>query len=122
MSTVIKTKVLVSPDAIFNAAIETNEILLDNFQVAKIVLACGDGAVANATATIEATNEDESTTTVLETREVAIGTKNIHEFTIDAATLAHDELDRIKLKVTNAGKADYVGTVFAVLTNERYSE
>jgi len=115
-------KVLVAPANIFNAKIETDTVTLDNFQVARFVIASGIGATAKVKAQVIATNEEGEDEKVIAEHEIIVGDKGREEIVVDADNLAHDEFDRVYLKVANASKADLTGTIFIILTNERYSK
>lgn len=116
-----EVKVLVAPANIFGAEIETDEVTLDNFQAAHFVIVSGEGAGAKVTAQIIATDEDGENEKILAEKEITIGGKATEKIVVDADYMAHDNLDRVCLKVANAEKADIPGTVFVILTNERYN-
>jgi len=114
-------EVLIAPANIFNAEIETDTVMLDNFQAAHFIIASGEGTGAKLTAQIVGTNEDGENEKVIAEREISIGDKAVEKIVVDADSLAHNDFDGVYLKASNAGDADIIGTVFVVLTNERYS-
>jgi len=117
-----EVRVLIAPAAdIFNAEIETEKVGLDNFQAAHFVIASGEGTAVKVNAQVIATDEDGENEKVLAEREITVGGKATEKIVVDADYMAHDNFDRVYLKVDNAGTADIPGTVFVILTNERYS-
>ena len=114
-------KVLVSPGAIFNAKIETEEVLMDNYQAAHFNITSGVGTATKVKAEVIGTDAEGENEKVIAEKEIFIGDKRREKIIVDADKLAHDNFDRVYLKIANAGKADISGTVFVILTNERYS-
>ena len=114
-------KVLASPGNIYNAKIETDEVEMDNFQAAHFNIVSGVGAATKVKAEVVATDADGENEHVLIEREIIVGEKRRERIIVDADRLAKKNNDRVFLRIANAGKADITGTIFVVLTNERYS-
>jgi len=113
-------RVLEHPSAIFNADIETDRVALDNGQAAHFVVATGSGTVQTLTASLYGVRGD-GDEELIRTVEIKIGDNAENKIVFAARELAHKELCSVFLKVPNASDADTIGTIFVVLTNERYS-
>ena len=116
-----EVKVLVKPAKIFNAEITTEKVVLDNFQAAHFVIATGAGSPAVVVAQVIATNETGTEEKIIAEKEINIGEERDNKIVVDADCIAHDDFDRVYLKVANASDVDTIGVIFVVLTNERYS-
>jgi hypothetical protein len=114
-------KVLIAPADIFKAKIETEEIMMDNFGAAHFIITSGAGAGAKVLAQVVATDAEGKQEKVLAEREIQVGEKKVEKIVVDADYMAHDNFDRVYLKIASAGKADLLGAVHVILTNERYS-
>ena len=116
-----EVKVLVAPGNIFNAKIETDEVMMDNFQAAHFNIASGIGAAAKVKAEIIATDAEGENEKVIIEKEIYVGDKRLEKIIVDADRIAKYDFDRVYLRIANAGKADIIGTISVILTNERYS-
>jgi len=115
------TQVLVRPGTIFNAKITTPKIKMDNFQAAHFNIISGDGATKTLTAQIYGAREGKESI-MLREAEITIGGNTDTIIVVAARELCHHELDSAYLVIPNGQAADKLGTIFAVLTNERYAE
>ena len=113
-------RVLEAPAAIFNADIETDAVQLDSGQAAHFVVATGEGMVQTLTASLYGVRGD-GDEKLIRTAEIKIGGSVENKIVFAARELAHDELCSVILKIPNASAADIIGSIFVVLTNERYS-
>jgi len=113
-------RVLNAPAALFDAEIETDKVQLDSGQAAHFVVATGEGAVQTLTASLYGVRGD-GEEKLIRTAEIKIGDNAENKIVFAARELAHNELCSVFLKIPSAGDADIIGTIFVVLTNERYS-
>jgi len=114
-------RVLEAPAAIFNADIETDRVALENGQAAHFVIATGEGTVQTLTASLYGVRGDDGGEELIRTAEIRIGGNAENKIVFAARELAHKELCSVFLKIPSASDADTIGTIFVVLTNERYS-
>jgi len=112
-------RVLNAPAAIFDVDIETDKVQLDSGQAAHFVIATGDGAVVNAEVSIYGVRGD-GESVLIRTAQIRLGGNAENKIVFAARELAHSELCSVYLTIQNAS-SDIVGTIFVVLTNERYS-
>jgi len=112
-------RVLNAPAAIFEADIETDKVQLDSGQAAHFVIATGEGAAVSADASVYGVRGD-GDEVLIRTAEIRLGAGAENKIVVAARELAHSELCSVFLKIPSAD-SDIVGTVFVVLTNERYS-
>jgi len=113
-------RVLEAPAAIFNAAVTTDPLELDNGQAAHFVIATGEGTVQTLTASIYATKDDNQKQ-LIRTAEIKIGDNAENKIVVRAREIAVHELRDVYIEIPNASDSDIIGTIFVVLTNERYS-
>jgi len=116
------TQVLAAPGAIFNAKIETDEIVMDNFGAVHFVIMSGEGATKKIDVEIIATDAEGKNEQVLTEQEITVGGKNTTTIVADADRIAKGGFDRIYLKADNAALAAVNGAIIAIKTNERYSQ
>ena len=115
-------QVLKNPGAIFNAKITTEEVNLQNAQAAHFYITSGAGARVNGKAQIYAKRVGTDKEPVLVREfEVSIGENQKTEIVIAARELCHDEKNSAYMVIPNLGSASIVGSIFVILTNERYS-
>ena len=113
-------RMLNAPSAIFDAEIKTDEVQLINGQAAHFVVATGEGTVQTLTASLYGIKGDRDPI-FIRTAEIKIGEMAENKIVFAARELVHHELDSVYLEIPNANDADIIGTIFVVLTNERYS-
>jgi len=113
-------RVLEHPSTIFNAEIETDPIRLDSGQAAHFVVATGEGTVQSLTASVYGI-KGEGEPILLRTTEIRIGDNAENKIVFAARELAHHELDSVYLSISSGGDATTLGTIIAVLTNERFN-
>jgi len=113
-------RVLNAPAAIFNAEIETTPVKLDSGQAAHFVVATGEGAVQNLTASVYGV-KGEGDPILLRTAEIKIGDNAENKIVFAARELAHHELDSVYLSIPSGADATTLGMIFVILTNERYN-
>jgi hypothetical protein len=121
MNNLVITKTLKQCGHIFNEEIKTEDIAMDNHQVAMFVLMTG--AIDSPSTTkvkIIAENEDGDNKILLE-KSIIIGANNEHKFAISASQLANKNLDKVYMQVDNANEADLAGCIFVVLSEPRFS-
>ena len=116
-------QVLKAPGTIFNAKIQTPDVLMDNAQAAHFVVSSGEGATTNVTASVYAKRAGSDKEPVL-VREVPItlGGSTDNKIVVAAREICHDDKNSVYLVIPNTSvAAAIVGSIFVVLTNERYS-
>ena len=113
-------RVLEAPAAIFDADIETDKVALDNGQAAHFVIATGEGAAVAADASVYGVRGD-GESVLIRTAQIKIGGKAENKIVVAARELAHKEFCSVYLSIPSASSADIIGTIFVVLTNERYN-
>lgn len=123
MSIIKDTNILTleSPAAIFDAAVETDKVLLNNFQVLHFLINSGKGTETKVGAKLIATNENGDKEETIFEDEITIGENNSTKLTVVAEEVAHDDLDRVYLQVDNAGQPSIYGCILVIQENERYS-
>lgn len=123
MSIIKDTNILTlkSPEAIFNASVETDKVLLNNFQVLHFLINSGKGTETKVNAKLIATNENGDKEETIFEDQITIGNNNSTKLTIVAEEVAHDDLDRVYLQIDNANQADIFGCILVIQENERYS-
>lgn len=114
-------KVLKDGGAIFASAIETEEVKLDNFQSAKVVISTGAGEAKTTTAKVVAIlpggNEQD-----IKEQEITIGNDTETIINVVANELAHYDATGFKVKVDAVASSEIVGTIVVALSEPRYSE
>ncbi|MCL2555453.1 MAG: hypothetical protein FWE03_00340 [Firmicutes bacterium] len=113
-------RVLEHPSAIFNAEIKTDPVKLYSGQAAHFVVTTGEGTVQALTASVYGVR-GEGEPILLRTTEIRIGDNAENKIVFAARELAHHELDSVYLSIPSGGDATMLGTIIAVLTNERFS-
>jgi len=113
-----KVKTLIAPGEIFSANITTNEIPLDNYQVAKVVIESGVGT--EATTTIKILEVIGDTTKEITSKDIKIGGYKQSEIDVVAEQLAHDEAKSFKVAISAVSSSAIVGCAFVVLSEPRY--
>lgn len=116
-----KVEILVDTGAIFASAIETDEVKLDNYQSAKVVIKTGEGDVATTNATVVAVLPDE-TEVEIKSQEITIGAETTTEINIVANEIAHYDATGFKLKIDAVASSAIEGSIALVLGEPRYSE
>jgi len=112
-------KVLNAPGAIFDGEITTDKVKLDNGQAAHFVVTTGEGALKVVTANVYAVKENKEPV-MLQSAEIKVGASSTTRIVIAARELSRDEMDSVYLVIPSADADDINGSIFVVLTNERY--
>ena len=114
-----KSEILKESGAIFASDIKTDNIKLDNYQSAKVIIESGEGDAVETTVSVCITKDEEEI--VVKEKTITIGANIVSGIDVVANELAHYDATEFYVKVAKVADSVITGTIYAILAEPRYA-